>query len=183
MSKVTYIFGAGASFGERTPSPSNPNLKDISRGLPIVSELQAAIKSQIYLLEGRHAIEDFNELGINKDEAAFLKNTLQILADICASYPTIDTYAKQLFVTKRNDIRLTSTLNENSYNALKRLLSVAFLLLQEENKRDLRYDGFIASLINAKREFPPMTILSWNYDIQFEMAYSGYFTDYCSGLF
>ena len=65
MSKVTYIFGAGASFGERTPSPSNPNLKDISRGLPIVSELQAAIKSQIYLLEGRHAIEDFNELGIN----------------------------------------------------------------------------------------------------------------------
>ena len=175
MSKVTYIFGAGASFGERTPSPSNPNLKDISRGLPIVSELQAAIKSQIYLLEGRHAIEDFDELGINKDEAAFLKNTLQILADICASYPTIDTYAKQLFVTKRNDIRLTSTLNENSYNALKRLLSVAFLLLQEESKRDLRYDGFIASLINAKREFPPMTILSWNYDIQFEMAYSGYY--------
>ena len=39
----------------------------------------------------------------------------------------------------------------------------------------MRYDGFIASLIDEKRQLPKMTILSWNYDAQFEMAYSGYY--------
>lgn len=32
----------------------------------------------------------------------------------------------------------------------------------------------IASVISNEGEMPPMTILSWNYDLQFEQAFSGY---------
>ena len=76
--------------------------------------------------------------------------------------------AKQLFVT--ND----KFDNVFSYDDLKRSLNVALLMMQDWKKRDLRYDGFIASLIKEDKSFPPMTILSWNYDVQFELAYSRY---------
>lgn len=175
MSKVTYILGAGASYGERATPSSYLYSNTFLRGLPVVSELKVAIETQIHLLEGLDAKISLNNLGITQEEADILIKELKKLVEICTSYPTIDTYAKQLFVTKRNDMRMFNLNGENSYNTLKRLLSVAFILLQEESTRDLRYDGFIASLIDEKRQLPKMTILSWNYDAQFEMAYSGYY--------
>lgn len=168
MSKVTYLLGAGASYGERDEK------QQILRGLPIVSELANALKSYIPLFNGLHALKSFSDLGITSEEAAKLKDVLDKLIRICESYPTIDTYAKQLYITKRSEEKMLNINGEDSYKTLKRLLSAAFLLLQDEDKRDLRYDGFIASIINEQKEFPPMTILSWNYDVQFEMAYSGY---------
>ncbi len=169
MAKVTYLLGAGASYGERDKE------NNILRGMPVVSELGDALSSYITFFNGLHPFTSFSDLGITSGEAVVLKNFLTKLIKICKSYPTIDTYAKQLYITKRNEENMLCINGENSYNTLKRLLSAAFLLLQDENIRDLRYDGFIASLINEQREFPPMTILSWNYDIQFEMAYSGYY--------
>ena len=71
----------------------------------------------------------------------------------------------------------TSDKDYIDYSRLKRYISAALLMMQSEENRDLRYDGFIASLIDEQRNFPPMTILSWNYDVQFEMAYSGYYTE------
>lgn len=170
MAKVTYLLGAGASYGERDKE------NNIVRGLPVVSELSKALISCKKLFNGLHAFKSFSDLGITSEEAAKLNEVLDKLIRICESYPTIDTYAKQLYITKRSEEKMLNINGEDSYKTLKRLLSAAFLLLQDEDKRDLRYDGFIASIINEQKEFPPMTILSWNYDVQFEMAYSGYYT-------
>jgi hypothetical protein len=64
-----------------------------------------------------------------------------------------------------------------AYDDLKRYLAVALLMLQNHKTRDLRYDAFLASIIDDHGKLPPMTILSWNYDAQFELAYSGYSTE------
>ena len=106
---------------------------------------------------------------------AFLVRALVRLREMCASYPTIDTLARQLYLTKQPYV--TSDGNHINYNDLKSILSIALLMMQSHEMRDLRYDGFIASIINDKRQMPPMTILSWNYDAQFELAYSGYSTE------
>lgn len=36
---------------------------------------------------------------------------------------------------------------------------------------------FGASVIGDNGKLPQMTILSWNYDVQLELSYSGYFTE------
>ena len=132
MSKVTYLLGAGASYGERDEK------QQILRGLPIVSELANALMSYIPLFNGLHALKSFSDLGITSEEAAKLKEVLDKLIRICKSYPTIDTYAKQLYITKRSEEKMLNINGEDSYRTLKRLLSAAFLLLQDEDKRDLR---------------------------------------------
>jgi len=48
------------------------------------------------------------------------------------------------------------------------------ILAQKIHDRDPRYDGFLASILNNDGTFPPVTILTWNYDMQLEQAYSGY---------
>lgn len=153
MSKVTYLIGAGASYGERGDQNNY-----FLRGVPIISEFQKAINDfrTIYQIE------------INKLDKYYSE-----LEKICEEYPTIDTYSKLLYVTS-GTTRLAPSI---SYDDIKRLLSIFLLLHQCKVKRDQRYDGFIASVINEKKEFPPMTILSWNYDAQFELAYAGY-SDY-----
>jgi hypothetical protein len=51
MSRVTYILGAGASYGERVVDERG-NLLEFSRGLPIVNELAAALR--LLKTEGRY---------------------------------------------------------------------------------------------------------------------------------
>lgn len=171
---MTYLLGAGASFGER--GTNRDGKKTFVRGLPVINEIQEAVA---YLTRG---IDITNPLSIkmatkdlNVDAQGYVNliSKLRIFQEMCASFPTIDTLAKQLFVTNRPFISKNG--NKVNYEELKTLLSVALLMLQNEDTRDLRYDGFIASLIDKNRNFPPMTILSWNYDAQFELAYSGYY--------
>lgn len=177
MSRVTYIFGAGASYGERMYDNEGKLIR-FSRGLPVVNELAFALD---FLQRGgmrKNVInyqEEAKKQNVSSSEYENVRHKLSILEQACTSYPTIDTLAKQLFVTARSfDVSSTERL---SYEDLKRYLATALLMMQDEKKRDLRYDGFIASLIDRHRKFPDMTILSWNYDVQFEMAYSGYFTE------
>lgn len=151
MAKITYLLGAGASFGERTEDGN------IVRGVPIVSEFRKAISRLNTLLGGNN--RDASDLRKMR-----LYDELKWLGDNCDSYPTIDTYAKMLFVTKRSEV----------YERIKRTLTLFLLLHQINTQRDLRYDGFIASLIDQKGRFPNIDILTWNYDAQFEMAYADY---------
>lgn len=177
MSRVTYILGAGASYGERIYDKVG-NVVRFSRGLPVVNELAYALKlmQQGGERKGVFVLQDeAKKQNISNIQYADLQRKLSILEQACTSYPTIDTLAKQLFVTGRS-FEVSST-EKLGYEDLKRYLATALLMMQDEKRRDLRYDGFIASLINNKRQFPSMTILSWNYDVQFEMAYSGYFTE------
>lgn len=151
MAKITYLLGAGASFGERTEDGN------IVRGVPIVSEFRKAISRLNTLLGGNN--RDASDLRKMR-----LYDELKWLGDNCDSYPTIDTYAKMLFVTKRSE----------EYERIKRTLTLFLLLHQINTPRDLRYDGFIASLLDQNGNFPNIDILTWNYDSQFEIAYADY---------
>lgn len=155
MSAVTYIWGAGASYGKRGKETAEGE-KPILRGVPVINEFKYAIDTLIAN----------SSLELNP-----IKNDLKVLSQICEEYPTVDTFAKLLYVTKQPTFTNYPGID---YEKLKRILSIFLLLQQNVRKRDSRYDGFIASVIKENGEFPPMTILSWNYDAQFEMAYSGY---------
>ena len=172
MSRITYLLGAGASYGSRKKNEEG-KIVSFTRGLPVVNELERAIEL-LKRLGGASGIivpaKEAEKLEVSIEQYNYVQNRLSMLQKACASYPTIDTLSKQLYVTNRS-------FHSMDYEELKRLLTVALLMMQDEGKRDLRYDGFIASLINKTRKFPPMTILSWNYDVQFEMAYSGYFKE------
>ena len=178
MSRVAYILGAGASYGKREMTSRGNKL--FVRGLPVINELEEAVHTIIprdqysdYDINGSRAIER----GV-KDVDGYkrLVQSLIYLKEMCASYPTIDTLARQLYVT-HGDYPTEDGNAFIKYDDLKRVLAVALLMLQSHKKRDLRYDAFIASVIDNQRRMPPMTILSWNYDAQFELAYSGYAKD------
>lgn len=177
MSKVTYLLGAGASRGERVVDDRGK--KFFLRGLPVLSEMESAIDSLMPKDALGHILisKTFAEEQGVKDEhqLAYLFRLLSQLKEMCASYPTIDTLARQLYVTKGSYI--TKYKNAFNYDDLKYVLTLALLMLQNHQQRDLRYDGFIASVIKDDKHLPPMTILSWNYDAQFELAYSGYSSD------
>lgn len=170
MSKVTYLLGAGASYGSRgvLPLDKQPNIssddfppeRGIIRGLPILQEFSNALNQ---LLGELTSITDFNA-----ERKYILSEALNNILNVSIEYPTIDTYAKMLYATKRI----------KEYVKFKDQLSLFFLIWQKSHKHDLRYDSFIASLIDAETcTFPPLTILSWNYDMQFEMSYSKYILD------
>jgi len=164
MSKIVYLLGAGASYGEREKDDKGQEIFGvIKRGVPIVSEFSKAIDQVIIDIRNgnyNNILPNSNEL---TDKDRVIKE-LDWLKECCENYPTIDTYAKMLYV--KGEIGI--------YNRLKKALSVFLLLGQNVNKRDLRYDGFIASLITENGTLPDINILSWNYDAQFEFAYSGY---------
>lgn len=167
MSKVTYLLGAGASYGSRgiLPLSLQPIInrdgtkaeQGILRGMPILNEFPMAV-SQLQ--------KEVGDLG--NEQGNIITEILTHILRISQEYPTIDTYSKMLYTTKRFE----------EYEKFKAQITLFFLMWQRSHRHDIRYDSFIASLIDAETgEFPPMTILSWNYDIQLEMSYSKYFTD------
>ena len=173
MSKVTYLLGAGASYGERE---NNHGTNIIKRGVPIISEFASTIQYLISnLVNNAYAIgNSYNEIitGLQEDEFNELISNLRKIQEICEMYPTIDTFAKQVYITHSKT--LTTQYQELDIDYIKRILTAFLIAIQSPKKRDQRYDGFIASVIKEGKVFPPMTILSWNYDAQFEFAYSGY---------
>ena len=156
MSKVVYLIGAGASYGERGRNSAGEIIPGkIERGLPVVNQLESSIEWFCGTIRKR------NDLGapINDSVYPHIYKELMWLKDKCHAYPTIDTYAKKLTVTK--DLK--------ELNRLKNALSLFFALLQNHQNRDLRYDGFIASIIQDDGSLPNnITVLSWNYDYQME---------------
>lgn len=170
MSKVVYLLGAGASYGTRVilpwemqPAISSDNQlpqKGIDRGLPILQEFKDALQQLLAELE---ILKD-----ISFPRKKIMSEVLTNILSVSVEYPTIDTYSKMLYATKR----------EEEYVKFKEQLSLFFLIWQKSHKHDLRYDSFISSLIDAETcKLPPLTILSWNYDMQFEMSFSKYISE------
>ena len=168
MSKVIYLLGAGASYGERgyllpsmQPVVSSDEEKEeqgILRGMPILNEFPIAI-SQL-----QRKVDNTLHVKNSRIVSEILTNILNVSKE----YPTVDTYAKMLYTTRQIE----------EYEKFKEQIALFFLMWQRSHKHDIRYDAFIASLIDAETgEFPPMTILTWNYDMQFEMSYSKYITE------
>lgn len=168
MSKVTYIWGAGASRGLRSKAENRGDKGYIIRGVPVISEFKDAIDDVIKNITQRLSSNNL-QISTNND-ISLLKRKMQALRKICIEFPTVDTYAKQLFIT-----HATNEFDPiKDYQDLKQTLSLFLIMIQSVKKRDSRYDGFIASVISNEGKLPSTTILSWNYDVQFELAFSGY---------
>ena len=156
MSQVLYLIGAGASYGQRGTNKMGETLPGyIERGLPVVNQLEPAIEWYCKTLRKTGA----SGASIDESDYPKLYEELKWLKEKCQTYPTIDTYAKKLTVTG----------DWMELDRLKRALSSFFVLIQSHQKRDLRYDGFIASIIQDDGSLPNnISVLSWNYDYQME---------------
>ena len=168
MSKTIYYFGAGASFGRRDSSGA------ILEGLPIVSEIparfdafrdyiaKAVIPSEGAVFQGLYRI---NASGV-ESEKKYMLDDIDSLKDRIREHATIDTYARKLYLTGDN----------RSFEKLKDVLCAFFVWEQLEHVPDNRYDTFLANVLEAKTLSLPrdLSIISWNYDSQIEMAYQAY---------
>jgi len=157
MKNITYLLGAGAS----------------AQKLPVVSEMPTRIRKTIAKLKVRQGNASYTPLkrspipneGSLKSLYGDLIDALEWLAYACDAHASIDTFAKKLTIT-------------GQYSVLRKLkitTSAYFALEQELRGFDNRYGAFFASVISASGSFPErLRILSWNYDNQLEMAYSGF---------
>lgn len=178
MSRVVYLMGAGASRGHRkTDNPQYKLDKDegnIIEGLPLVNEISERLDFHIRSFE-RYAVPNSlkNTIfpigetgGSGYDQVKdLLVKDLKWLKEESARHATIDTFAKKLYL--RGD--------KDTFYKVELILTIFFVLEQLINKPDGRYDTFLASVLTKDLEIPDdISILTWNYDSQFEIAYKEY---------
>ncbi|MBL7740649.1 MAG: hypothetical protein JNK14_15635 [Chitinophagaceae bacterium] len=167
MANVTYLLGAGAS---ANCLPTYINFFDrFERFKNLFQDTNPHFK-------------DLNE--IQKRDAQNILEVSNRILEESQFHNTPDTIAKKYFHNNSDSSLLTD---------LKEALIIFFLHQQilkqkhDENSKetpesrqsiDKRYDAFIASLLEPKRGnlklYNNFKILTWNYDLQFEIAYSRY---------
>lgn len=154
MDNITYLFGAGASFN----------------ALPVVDQMPRRMAKLIEYLKFEMNGTNSNEkisLSPNDDILEFASD-LDWLTKFAAKHASVDTFAKKLTLTNKED----------ELFMLKNVLSAFLLIEQFKNSVDDRYDSFFASLLESKFKMPKnIKIISWNYDMQLEMAFQVYSGD------
>lgn len=168
MSKVVYLMGAGASCGKRNNESGVPIVTDIPpQLLGMANQLKLSNwtnEEKVYSRDGITSIPMY-------DAQKELSEDLRWLSENCSEPATIDTYARKLFLKKEFE----------EYNRLKRTLASFLLLEQKKNKSDNRYEAFLANILTDDLEIPnDITIVTWNYDSQFEIALSEYGVEYAN---
>ena len=157
MTHITYLIGAGAS----------------ANSLPVVSQINSRLDGFIEALN-----KDSNKLSheqsfnipkdgnrTKQDWHSDLIDDLHWLKVHSERHHSIDTFAKKLWIKDQND----------ELRKLKLCLTIFFIYEQLVNKVDERYDTFFAAILGKNFSFPQnMNILSWNYDLQFELAFQEY---------
>ncbi|WP_304235735.1 hypothetical protein [Jiulongibacter sediminis] len=150
---TTFYIGAGAS------ANALPVINSIPEKIKLLLEKIKSLQNQFVdsvILEGT---ENTNE------RAAFKKfiSELENLRDKSHEHHTIDTYAKKLWLNG----------NYNELDRLKISLSLYLSCEQILNGCDYRYDFFWASILNRDSNSLPknLKIISWNYDLQFEISF------------
>jgi len=171
MSKTIYYIGAGASYGKRDKNGA------ILEGIPVVAEIPkefAAFRKFIEDAEipkGEILIPGFCVTDAEKMEG-YKRTMLSDIDDLqrgIQEHATIDTYARKLYLTEQF----------SEFNKLKDVLCSFFVWAQLEHKLDGRYDTFFANVLEeGTLDLPEdISIISWNYDSQVEMAYKAYRKD------
>ena len=168
MSRTIYYLGAGSSYGRRDGSGG------ILEGLPVVSEIPSQFDAfRDYIAKAEVPPEGVVFQQLYRTRASDIENEKKyMLADIDSlkdkirEHATIDTYARKLYLT--GDFR--------AFAKLKDILCAFFVWEQLEHKPDNRYDTFLANVLEAETLMLPsdISIISWNYDSQIEMAYKAY---------
>lgn len=125
-----------------------------AKTIPIVSDFNSGLGDFITFLE-RNRINTGDKI---------LKNDIVWLRNSIGNSRTFDTLAKQFTITKPSDL-----------HKLKCLLSVYLTYCQVENEPDPRYDTFFASITSISGKLnEKISVISWNYDNQFEMSFSNF---------
>ena len=181
MSKIIYYIGAGASYGNKNKRELlDEGTEDerllVHEGLPVVNEIakslvafQEAVRNVDIIASKNYAFMD-NRYYTNGTDVNYTRS--QLLEDIKELYKaanehsTIDNYAKKLYLTKQ----------VRQLKKLKNVLAAFFIWIQLESKTDQRYDTFLANILQMDNLSLPLNIsvISWNYDSQFELAYMNY---------
>lgn len=180
MSKIIYYIGAGASYGNKNKrelldeGTENERLL-VHEGLPVVNEIakslvafQEAVRNVDIIASKNYAFMDkYKTIGtdINCIRSQLLED-IKELHKAAKEHSTIDTYAKKLYLTKQ----------VSQLEKLKNVLATFFIWIQLESKTDQRYDTFLANILQMDNLSLPLNIsvISWNYDSQFELAYKNY---------
>ena len=113
MAKIVYIIGAGASRGYRhsdklTDKEQKP-VDDIIEGLPVVAEMPerleyiCSILSNIIIEDKDNEVIRYEGAKDVKDGIRELIDGLQWLKKESQNHATIDTFAKKLFLTGKNE--------------------------------------------------------------------------------
>lgn len=153
LPKITYLFGAGAS----------------ALRLPTIKGLPERIKFIKKYFDENYNYNDKDELKyehfVSKAIEAknFVLEGFDKLYKASQNHSTIDTYAKKLHLTNRR----------HEVEELVYILAFYFNLEQKLLGNDPRYDTFLISILDSSAyQFPGnLKFLSWNYDLQFEIAY------------
>lgn len=150
---ITYLFGAGAS----------------CKTLPILREMPGAMANQMDFLNNKEGFLRPDIISATKEtksneEIEYLKDLSWLKAN-CQEHASVDTFARKLYINGESEKLLI----------LKNCLS-AFLLIEQLKKQvDVRYDTFFANVLESKYKMPDkLKIISWNYDMQFEMSYQAF---------
>lgn len=151
MAKVTYLFGAGAS----------------AKVLPIVNQIPDALLEFKKSFIDKRSGDDTRFEGHTKNRREMEEDFLIAIESLIQNLPkheSIDTYAKKLRITGKGE----------DYKRLKAIFSAFLIYKQLINDADRRYDSFFASILgtDATDFIGDINILTWNYDFQFEKAYS-----------
>lgn len=178
MEKIVYLLGAGASRGTR--DTKDLSLKydlltkegtiqygftcsNILSGLPVVNEIPGRLSLLLSCLAlSKKKLQDM------RVEDKYLNSLIEDIMWLrynTERHASVDTFAKKLYLIN----------NQDDYFRLKRAL-VVYLTYEQYNKPDGRYDSFFASILGKDKDDLPhnISILSWNYDCQVEMAYEEY---------
>lgn len=171
MSKTVYYIGAGASFGKRDENGI------ILEGVPVVAEIPREFSTfRRYIADAEIPAGDILFPGICVTDAENIERYKRtMLSDIddlqrgIQEHATIDTYARKLYLTRQF----------SEFKKLKDVLCSFFVWSQLVNKQDGRYDTFLANILEEGTLDLPVdiSIISWNYDSQIEMAYKAYRKD------
>ena len=169
MSKTIYYLGAGASYGKRDKD------NKIIEGIPVVAEIPEQFALFRSFIENAEVPTDgeivFHQAytqtapNIESERRDMLYDIDQLIKGI-QEHATIDTYARKLYLTGRT----------REFQKLKSVLCAFFVWTQLEYKPDGRYDTFLANVLEEGNLSLPkdISIISWNYDDQIEIAYKAY---------
>lgn len=174
---ITYLLGAGASY----------------HSIPVVDQLNKRMELFLNMSIPHQTDEKILDTTFYKNFD--LKDILNKYRDVISEalkHKTVDTYAKKLFLQKRNsELYLLKEFLclyfafEQSIDDRKLAFGQPFMEIPKENLQslvhninchlDYRYDVFFASLLDENMELPSnINIISWNYDHQLELAYMDY---------
>lgn len=177
MSKIIYYIGAGASYGKRRVINKDTADEEtvLTEGLPVVAEIPNRIRKFRKFIDDciidTNAMYQFKGMfqtrgeDIARQKQDMLRD-IDELIDGIVSHATIDTYAKKLFLVG----------DKRRFKTLKNVLCAYFVWEQLDHSIDQRYDTFLANVLSPRNLYLPQSIsvISWNYDSQFELAYNFY---------